>query len=303
MNEILKNYELDIIKIVELNKGYSANKWIIETKTKKYILKEENISELRMKYILYIIENIKDITASVIKTKNTCNYVSYNNKLYYLMDYIDSQDIDKIFSNKKYYNLGIFLGKLHNKLSTLNKYQDSYLDFNDNYNVLNKYLKDAEENNYIEYIEILKYKISILNELDISKIDLTKLSSQIVHGDFYIDNVLYDDRFKVIDFDQSCNFYKEYEVLRAMFLICLSNDYKSSLTNMKEFMHGYLQFNVINSPEDSYNLYLYVQANSLSSLKKERYKNDEKRKFALKRYNILKFLVQEKENIIKILSI
>lgn len=302
MKEIIENYNINVKHIEKLNKGYATNKWIITTNNKKYILKEENISKERLEFILYVVNNLKKLSPSIIKTKNSDLFVESNNKFYYLMQFINSKEIQNLDDKKLFFEIGKVLATLHKELKKLNEKQDSFIDYNDNTKILEQYLKDAKEEKYIEYIKIIEYKLSIINEINKTNINLKELENQVIHGDFYLDNILYNDKFIIIDFDQTCTFYKEYEVLRAMMMICMRDNRKETLNNMKIFIKGYLSDNQINSPKDAYNLYLYIQANSLSSLKKEHYNILTKREFAFKRFNILKFLYEEKDEIIKILE-
>ena len=61
-----------------------------------------------------------------------------------------------------------------------------------------------------------------MNKLPIDTIDKAnlKLSKQIVHGDFYLDNIIITgNTLKITDLDQVCIFYKMYEVIRGMMMI------------------------------------------------------------------------------------
>lgn len=60
----------------------------------------------------------------------------------------------------------------------------------------------------------MKNKLKILGEFYYNEINsfMSQLPLQIVHGDFYLDNLIYtkNNEWKIIDFEQSGLFYKEY---------------------------------------------------------------------------------------------
>lgn len=305
LEKILNNYDIKIKNVDSLEKGYSSKKWkIISDLNILYILKKIDKQTLeRIKFVLNVESQLKDYSPEIIKTKNSLLYCFNGKDIYYMYKYLDG---DKVNINlKTLEEIGSFLSNIHKQMSKLNEEKSIFLKLEDNYDILCEYLDYYVKNHDEEYIKILNYKIAILNKMKYNSINFKNLSEQIIHGDFYKDNILYNgDQYKIIDFDQCCYFYKEYEILRAMFMLCLNEtkDRKTIFKNMKSFIKGYYKNGVINSPTDAYKLYLYIQANSLSSLKPEHRNNMEKNKFALKRYKILEFLNENGSEVIKILG-
>jgi len=304
VNVILKNYNIKDIKIEILNKGYASQKWkIYDEENNIYILKQINKQNLeRLKFILNVQSELNKYSPKIISTKDDLLYCTSGNNIYYLYKYIDANSVD--INNKTLNEIGEFLFILHEKMKKIEMKKNTFLNVEDNIHVLNEYLKYYIENNKKDYIDILKYKLSILEKLTITHINFNNLTEQIIHGDFYIDNILYNKEYKIIDFDQCCHFYREYEVLRAMFMLSLTEDLnkKIILSNMKQFIRGYCNTSSLISPIDAYNLYLYVQANSLSSIKPIQSEDEQRKKFAKKRFKILKFLYENKKDIISILG-
>jgi len=304
MKEILDNYNLKIKNTIMLQKGYVSKKWIItDSNNKQYVLKEiVKQKKDRLDFILSVQSNLKKFVAPIIPTKENELFVTYNNKFYYLCEFI--KEIKYPVNESTIENIGDFLASIHLEMMKNNKYCE-YLKIENNENLLQEYSMYYKKHNNYEYLNIINYKINILKKLKDKDINFDNLTKQIIHGDFYLDNILYNgNTFKIIDFDQCCNFYKEYEILRGMFMICNKNKLlkQEILYNMSKFINGYLRKNTIKSSIDAYNLYLYVQANSLSSIKPSDCNNPNKKQFALKRFETLKFLNENKADIIKILE-
>ena len=268
-----------------------------------YILKKIDRQTLeRIRFILDVESHLKEYTPEIIKTKQGLLYCLNGKDIYYMYKYIDADNIN--LNLKTLEDVGLFLATLHNEMAKLNNKKSTFLKLEDNFDILCEYLDYYIETNNKEYAGILKYKIEILKKMVYNNINFEKLNEQIIHGDFYIDNILYNEgQYKIIDFDQCCYFYKEYEILRAMFMLCLNEINEEEIfEKMRIFIKGYCKNGFIISPKDAYMLYLYIQANSLSSLKPEHRNDEEKNKFAQKRYKILKFLNENKTEVIKILG-
>ena len=303
ISNVIKLYNIELINYKLLSRGYASRKWIIIDKNKKkYLLKEiKNQSINRLNKVLHVQSKLEDFSPKIIETKNKKLYASYKQNCYYLSEFIESERLD-IFSHM--HDIGLFLATLHKKMFAIKDVHSRLLRVENNLNILNEYLEYHKLHNHADYVEIIEYKLSILGKLRITDINFNNLTKQIIHGDFYGDNLLYANfSYKIVDFDQCCEFYKEYEILRGMFMLCSDSLLsKKVLYQMKEFIDGYCTLEKINSPKDAYNLYLYIQANSLSSIKPDDYGKKEKMSFAKKRFKILKSLVENKVNIIKILE-
>lgn len=305
-DKILEKYNFKYKSIVELNKGYASKKWIVtDQNNNKYVLKEITKQKIeRLDFILNVQSCLMDYAPTIIENKENRLFCCYEDYFYYLSEFIDGTTT--IDSNNHYFEIGQFLSKLHLRLKSINGVEkQEFLKIENNEDKIKDLLDFYKLQKNSLYEEILNYKHKILKYINEQKINYNLLEYQIVHGDFYIDNILLcNNSFKIIDFDQSCYFYKEYEILRGMFMICLNIELPVNdiFKHMKEFISGYTDANCINSPIDAYNLYLYIQANSLSGLRMNEYKFNEKIQFAIKKYNILKFLFENKDVIVDMLG-
>lgn len=304
-NEILNNYDIKPKSITKLNKGYASQKWIIVANdNNKYILKEIiNQDAERLTFILCVQNGIENFAPMIKRCKNNSLFCNYDNKLYYISEFVESTEI--IENSNLYYELGLFLSNLHTNLKKLKGISKmEFLKIENYKEKLLELMTYYQKNSNKRYREIIKYKLNILNYIENKNINFNNLSYQIIHGDFYIDNVLLSgDEYKILDFDQTCFFYKEYEVLRGMFMLCLKPDStnEEKFSYMRKFIKGYTSSNSIPSPVDSYNLYLYIQTNSLSGIRENEYLDSKRVEFAEKKFNILKFLYENIDEIINIL--
>ena len=305
MKKILNNYNLKIKEIKEFSKGYASKKWnIIDKFGNSYILKRiDKQDKDRINFILKVQSKLNDYSAPIERTLDNKLFIEIDNSIYYINKFLKSKDLTITESTISL--CGEFLGKLHSEMQKINIEYSEFLKIEDNIEILKKYYEEHLKEGHDDYTSIIEYKLNILSNINVKNNSFDKLEKQIIHGDFYLDNILNtEEGYKIIDFDQSCYFYKEYEILRAMFMLCLGDEknINNIINKMNLFIEGYKKYNTLEYPTLAYELYLYIQANSLSSINPKDYNNPMKKEFAKKRYNILKFLFTYKERIIEVLK-
>lgn len=303
------NYNLIVVKCKKENRGYACNKWTIECNNGyKYFLKEMKTNSIeRINFINFVQNKLskKTVAPKIIKTINKKNYFIFDNKIYVLYEFISSDVINNIIP----YNAGKLLAQIHILLNSLN------VDIhNKNFDI--DCIKFAEPrikeiniliklytNNDFEY-KILKDK---LNKLKNYKINFNGMQKSIIHGDFYLDNIIVNqDKYVIIDFDQCCYFYSMYELFRAIMKFCYnSNDEsKKILKQIKEFVLGYdSNYNIT---EDDFkkgiNLYLYMQLNDLYYFLPENNKALNMQNYIIKKHEELLWLNKNKSKVINIIK-
>lgn len=311
LDNIIKKYIDDEYLINEINRGYSHKKWIIQSNNTIIFLKSFNdISDNRIKFINYIQEQLKSYTPKVIKNKNHQTYTKQDNITYVAYEFLRGNLFKK--SEMSYdilEKIGSFLGKIHKDLSQV-KLPRYFTEINslqikdDNINKIKNLINHFDNCDDNDYYKILKYKVKILNKIPINNIIKAKqnLTQQLVHGDFYLDNIIIENNIiKITDLDQVCVFYKMYEVIRGMMMIAFDenlNDF-DNIDRIKTFISGYQKENNIEDLNASIDLYLYTLANSLYCLQINDWKDENKKKFANTRYNMLKWLYNNKTILIK----
>ncbi len=301
--KIINKYKLNALKVESIEKGFTSKKWLIQTDTgKAYVLKEiDNQPVSRMNFILSVQSQLKSIAPQILLSENKKLYVKNQNKYYYIAEFIDGET--DVITSESLVNIGIFMGKLHKMLfSVKTKEKSDFLKVPDNENKIKNHIRKVENQ---EIKNILLNKLKIIEKIQSETRDLEqRLQHQIIHGDFYCDNLISTtEGLKIIDFDQTCYFYKEYELLRGAFMLVYSSNktVEKIISDLKLFFRGYSKTNYILSSQSTYHFYLKVQANDLAGLGLEKSSKLDMN-FAIKRNNMLLFLFQHKNKIIEALQ-
>lgn len=311
IEDIVRNYTQNSAIIKNINSGYASQKWIIENEEEKMFLKElKNISQERAKFISYVQEEMKEFSPMIISDNKKRKFIEQDNSIFMMFEFIDGKQIHKKEINLEEMScLGAFLGKIHKKMEYI-KIPHTYSEKTSlkiTYNTIsemNNLVECFQKKGNMQYANIIRYKIDILNSL--KKEDVFRatqeLKKQIVHGDFYIDNILTSNgKYYLMDFDQTGFFYKMYEVIRGMMMIAYDENYTldCNIKRSIQFLNGYKKENILENMNESIDLYIFILANSMYCLREEDFYDENKRKFALTRYNMLKWIYDNKKILLK----
>ena len=246
---IEKKYKIKILEIKNIDNGILNSNFYIKTKNKKYILRiyEANRTIDEEKQELILLDRIVDFIPVSIAIKNIDNeYISiFNNKKFALFEYIDGNSITKIDTHI-IREIAIYLGKLHSftKDISFEKYnRKTRIDLDFYYNEIKKSEID------------FKFKNELLNSADeISKYDFSILSSGIIHGDIFPDNVLLDkyNNIKVIfDFNESYYAPFIFDIAIVINFWIKINDFDFFTENnlIRDFLNYYSKYRKITKEE------------------------------------------------------
>ena len=246
---IEKKYKIKILEIKNIDNGILNSNFYIKTKNKKYILRiyEANRTIDEEKQELILLDRIVDFIPVSIAIKNIDNeYISiFNNKKFALFEYIDGNSITKIDTHI-IREIAIYLGKLHSftKDISFEKYnRKTRINFDLYYNEIKKSEID------------FKFKNELLNSADeISKYDFSILSSGIIHGDIFPDNVLLDEynNIKVIfDFNESYYAPFIFDIAIVINFWIKINDFDFFTENnlIRDFLNYYSKYRKITKEE------------------------------------------------------
>ena len=246
---IEKKYKIKILEIKNIDNGILNSNFYIKTKNKKYILRiyEANRTIDEEKQELILLDRIVDFIPVSIAIKNIDNeYISiFNNKKFALFEYIDGNSITKIDTHI-IREIAIYLGKLHSftKDISFEKYnRKTRINFDFYYNEIKKSEID------------FKFKNELLNSADeISKYDFSILSSGIIHGDIFPDNVLLDkyNNIKVIfDFNESYYAPFIFDIAIVINFWIKINDFDFFTENnlIRDFLNYYSKYRKITKEE------------------------------------------------------
>ena len=246
---IEEKYRIKILEIKNIDTGILNSNFYIETKNKKYILRiyeaTRRIDEEEQELIL--LEKIAGFIPVSKAIKNIDNeYISiFKNKKIALFEYIDGSSITKIDTHI-IREIAMYIGKLHSfsKDFSFEEYnRKTRIDFNFYYNEIKKSEID------------FKFKNELLNSADeISKYDFSILSSGIIHGDIFPDNVLLDkyNNIKVIfDFNESYYAPFIFDIAIVINFWIKINDFDFFTENnlIRDFLNYYSKYRKITKEE------------------------------------------------------
>ena len=246
---IEKKYKIKILEIKNIDNGILNSNFYIKTKNKKYILRiyEANRTIEEEKQELILLDKIADfipVSTAIKNIDNECISI-LNNKKIALFEYIDGSSITKIDTHI-IREIAMYIGKLHSfsKDFSFEEYnRKTRIDFNFYYNEIKKSEID------------FKFKNELLNSADeISKYDFSILSSGIIHGDIFPDNVLLDkyNNIKVIfDFNESYYAPFIFDIAIVINFWIKINDFDFFTENnlIRDFLNYYSKYRKITKEE------------------------------------------------------
>lgn len=299
VNLISRLYGIKVESIEPFDGGFSSNNWIVtDADGVRFFLKEMPFKNIdRIKFLNEVQNYLYDngFSIPVLMTTNGNGYFIMNNAVFVLYKYVQGERIEKTHDKASAYFWGTYLGKVHQLLKeydtdniikaafTINKPQIPYLKQIINDNIFDGIAREIAE--YKRYrLENYLYKIP----------DVHSWKTQIVHGDFYLNNIIKSGKnMFLIDFERTSYFYQEYEIMRAAIMI---GDFKFNgidtenvISYLIDFIKGYLEYGYIQC--DFYDLvdfYDYMQLNDLYYLKKDTEGKDIL--FFQRKYDISKWL-------------
>ena len=246
---IEEKYNIKILEIKNIDNGILNSNFYIKTKNKKYILRiyEANRTIEEEKQELILLDKIADfipVSTAIKNIDNECISI-LNNKKIALFEYIDGSSITKIDTHI-IREIAMYIGKLHSisKGFSFEEYnRKTRIDFNFYYNEIKKSEID------------FKFKNELLNSADeISKYDFSILSSGIIHGDIFPDNVLLDkyNNIKVIfDFNESYYAPFIFDIAIVINFWIKINDFDFFTENnlIRDFLNYYSKYRKIKKEE------------------------------------------------------
>ena len=246
---IEEKYNIKILEIKNIDNGILNSNFYIKTKNKKYILRiyEANRTIEEEKQELILLDKIADfipVSTAIKNIDNECISI-LNNKKIALFEYIDGSSITKIDTHI-IREIAIYLGKLHSftKDISFEKYnRKTRINFDFYHNEIKKSEID------------FKFKNELLNSADeISKYDFSILSSGIIHGDIFLDNVLLDkyNNIKVIfDFNESYYVPFIFDIAIVINFWIKINDFDFFTENnlIRDFLNYYSKYRKITKEE------------------------------------------------------
>ena len=322
IKKIMKtDYNIEIFKIEKIDRG-TANIYKIQSKDKKYILKEFSQGRTEESVIkeTNIINYLKEKNIKVpiyIKSLEGKFYTKYNDRIIIVQEYIDGYTMENNTGNyEKTIESATILGKMTKALmnykglsedgiikkwfskESLEKGIDKLMDLKSKINDDNPY-KSIFEKDIDDKINISKDLIQNFNFDIISK--LTIMNS---HGDYSVQQLIYNDEegTTVIDFETAKKLPIIWEVMRSYSYI--DEDAKDGNINIEtliDYIKEFSKYITLNKYDLKYATQIYLIQIVSSPFGYKQYNDNYEKtsllKFALFRTNLCRYLYNNSDKI------
>lgn len=316
-----ENYKIEISKIEKINRG-TANIYKIQSKEKKYILKEFSQGRTEESVIkeTNIINYLKERNIKVpiyIKSIEGKFYTKYNDRIIVVQEYIEGYTMENNTGNyEKTIESATILGKMTKALINYKGLSED--------GIIEKWFAKESLEKGIEKLTDLKYKINndnpyksifekdIEDKINMSK-DLiesfnfdiiSKLSIMNSHGDYSVQQLIYNDKVgtTVIDFETAKKLPIIWEVMRSYSYI--DEDAKGGNINIEtliDYVKEFSKYITLNKYDLKYATKIYLIQIVSSQFGYKQYNDNYEKtgllKFALFRTNLCRCLYNNSNNI------
>ncbi len=274
--EIMPEYGLDLKRFESIKGGACNSSFLLHTKQGKYILTvfEDHDMEYISNYCHILIHLKKNHfqTSDLIIMENG-NYVSeLFGKPMILKTYLEGE-VHKNLDEEMLKQIGTKLAKLHNLPTTKKiptKYPHGVQEF---HKVIGNDIDPFYESWLIDQIDFIN------DEID------QELPRSLIHGDLFFDNILFlDGQLSVfIDFVESCNYFKIFDLGMAVVGQCMQNE-EISYKKVKALLSGYESIRELEDREkDAFQFFIEYAVVVISF-------------WRYKRYNVHKIVEEKKQD-------
>jgi homoserine kinase type II len=239
---IEKKFNLKIVSFKGIKNGIENTNYLINTKTKKYILTifEKRVKKKDLPFFMKLMDKLYKYNISCPKPLKNIDgkyLMKIKKKSACIVTFVDGRDKKKLTS-KDCYEIGKNVAKLHRASNKIKLFRKNSLSGNK----LDSLLKSIRfrSKNIAPNLKFVLQK----NLKDIKTNWPKKLPNGIIHGDLFIDNIFFKkNKFKgFIDFYFSCNDYLMYELAICINALCFDkkkNKFHLNKTKVKKLIKGY----------------------------------------------------------------
>ena len=313
---VLENYDIEVVEVNRINRG-SANIFNLDN---KYILKEfssdREISSIEKEYDVIKHLDKKGLRVpTYVETKDKKCYIVYEERIIILQVYLEGYAMENNTGDyDKTIESATILGKLSLALEDY-KLDSTYNDFASR-EELEKGIeklsdlisKIKEDNPYKDkIISDLNRRIEVSKELlDFNFEDLKKVTLKLCHGDYSVQQLIYNDNKEtaVIDFETVRNMPIVWEIIRSYSYVdkeCKDGEF--NLNTFIEYVKEVMKYIELTEYDLKYMPYIYIFQLVSSTFGYKQYNNDYSKTglldFALFRTNLCNYLYDNLEVISK----
>ena len=231
-----------IISFKGIKKGIENTNYLIRTKKNKYILTifEKRVQKRDLPFFMSLMDKLNNHNINCPKPqKNKIgNYlITIKNKPASIVSFVEGKDKNKL-KIKDCYEIGKNIARLHIVSKKIKLYRKNSMSLNSWSKLINKI-----GNKYTK-IEINLNELIKTSFADIKKRWPKKLTSGIIHGDLFIDNIFFKkNKFHgYIDFYFAANDFFMYEIAICINALCFDKKNRKFIFNRKKsknFLKGY----------------------------------------------------------------
>lgn len=245
IDKILKDYSIGKLeKFDPIEEGVENTNYKILVNKKKYILTiyEKRVDKKDLPFFCTLTTELHKkkfkCPLPIINNKNEM-ISDFQNKKLTILSFIEGESKISLNENESY-KVGFETSKLHKITSDISLYRKNSLSIESWQEIYNEIkLTYKNKNNFkLEFIK---------DNLDKIKKNWPKnLPKGIIHGDIFIDNIIFlnDNINGVIDYTFACNDFFAFDIAICLNALCfekIGDNYNFNILNAKNFLNGYMK--------------------------------------------------------------
>lgn len=254
-------YGMKLLEDKKFKTGAGSDTWYIRTDKGEYILKhpcESEINNPELECELCTFLNNHGVKASEFMINLEEQYITkLNRKIYHLQKYVEGTTYNLNAAPEWLLDsMAAELGRIH---SVLKKYKplpvgigEDFFNYMTPANALGSYnnsLKIAYDIGDMEVVKDLEFRIKLMNDFPIEKINIQEFSCGNTHGDYFISQILAENNTinAVIDWTSACVHPYVWEIIRSFVYAdpdCVEGNINSE--KLKRYVDIYLKYNDLN---------------------------------------------------------
>jgi len=241
-----------IISFKGIKKGIENTNYLIRTKNTKYILTifEKRVQKKDLPFFMSLMDKLNNHKINCPKPQKNKkgNYlVNIKNKPASIVSFVEGKEKNEL-KIKDCYEIGKNIAKLHMASKKIKLYRKNSMSLGSWSKLLNK-IGNKSNKIDINLNDLMKTSLR-----DIKKRWPRKLSSGIIHGDLFIDNIFFKNNkfYGYIDFYFSSNDFLIYEIAICINALCFDRKNKKFIFNKKKsknLLKGYSSLRKLSKDE------------------------------------------------------
>jgi len=240
IQEILGRYELNVTSYEPIEHGAGNSNYLLNTNHGKFVLTVFEIEPIlieHMSKILLLLEKYEFPAPRIKKMANGEVLTKYHEKSVMVKPFLTGC-VEAVINDEKAKQVGTALGKLH-EIPVPDYLPDKHSHVDVTYPI---FMEQEIDLNYRTWVE-QRYRY-IMEKIP------SQLPIGLVHGDLFLDNVLFEDgNFKaILDFEDARRIYKIYDLGMAVVGIC-TEDTNIVIEKVRAFVEGYQEIRLLEEKE------------------------------------------------------